>query len=566
MSTQFTRRVPDERKVDVAVEPGTYLMAAGVARVGSRLVASYRRSDEHCAWQTSIMSAHSDDGGRTWTGHHELSRLTAADDGAMWVAPELNAVGGGRLMLIADRGEYREGAEHWPLLAHWQRPPLGMSNHLFTSEDAGDTWSGPRRIDDIGGEPSRITRLRSGRLIYTRVEGATAAIAPPPHPDGWPVPADTYYRNVAVASDDDGLTWAPVGVVSDDPRYSDCEVDLLELPDRLLAFTRIGHVGGGLGHQSRLLTSRDDGATWGEARMLPFSGQRPIPGLLPSGRILVVYRNWWGTNGTRAFVFDLDEPLPYSPASYVWDESRTTIDGGAMRIASDEGPRSAVEFRLRPADGYDTRVLLEAELRVPEGQPEATVLRAGVAIRVTPTRVELADRPGTGIDLDATRWHRYRIDRGGGSVTVSVDGVIAFTAPTEGIAERVVGFGNRARTVTGAGYTRNRGVSEWRSVRASVENAVDEPLDWSWSPADGFPDGFRRERELILDPNGSERPARGGPNQLGFASSHSGYCGWTLTDEGGIVVVDYTAGEFPAADGRPFIRSYLLDEGDLPRA
>jgi hypothetical protein len=562
-TTKHTRRVPERQKVDVAIEPGVYLSAAGVARVGERLVATFRRSDEHCAWETSIMSAHSDDDGATWSAPRELSRLTAADDGAMWVAPELNAVGGGELMLIVDRGEYREGLEHWPLLAHWQRPELGMSNHLFSSGDGGETWTGPTRIDDVGGEPSRITRLRSGRLIYTRVEGATTPELAPPHPEGWPVPQDTYYRNVAVASDDDGATWSPVGVVSDDPRYSDCEVDLLELPDRLLAFTRIGHVGGGLGQQSRMLTSRDDGATWGEARWMPFSGQRPIPGLLPDGRILVVYRNWWGTNGTRAFAFGLAEPLPYSPASYVWEEDRTVLDDGALVVSSGNGPVGGVEFRLTPADGYDGLVTVEAEVRVLEAEPDAAVIRAGVAVRITSGRVELADRPEAGVDLDATQWHRYRVERGGGSVRVHVDDELAFVASTHGIAERVVGFGNRAASPTGTDYIATRGVVHWRSVSAHVANTRDVPLEWSWTAGKGFPDAYRRDRELILDPNGSSRPARGGPDQLGFAGSHSGYCGWTIAPDGRVVVVDYTAGEHPASDGRPFIRAYRLDLPDF---
>src|SRR5690606_39070779 len=107
---------------------------AGVAATAEGLVAVYRRSDSHTAVTTDIMVAYSADGGRTWDGHHSISHLDVWADQAVWVAPQLSSLRDGRLVIIVDKGRRRSGND-WPMLASWQKPNRGMSNHLFWSHD-----------------------------------------------------------------------------------------------------------------------------------------------------------------------------------------------------------------------------------------------------------------------------------------------------------------------------------------------------------------------------------------------------------------------------------------------
>ena len=226
-----------------------------------------------------------------------------------------------------------------------------MSNHLFWSHDHGRTWDGPHRIDSVGGEPGYICELSDGTLVYTRTESApTDAIWNPPLPWG-PV----YYRNVAVFSDDGGRTWERTAVLTDDPLQSDCEVGVAETaPGHLLAVTRIGLGGGVMGQPSRIVRSADGGRTWGPPSLTPFYGARPAVHRLRSGDLLVAFRNVWGTPGTYALRFGPDEPLPYEPASLIWDEFRCTLDGDVLTSGYRRGPGG--RSGLRPVPGAGPRL------------------------------------------------------------------------------------------------------------------------------------------------------------------------------------------------------------------
>jgi hypothetical protein len=574
------RSIPELSKVTIAKDGAWYQAFTGVAVTKDKrgeevVVCSYLKTDQHLRTTTDIMVARSEDGGRTWKEHRSISHLDIESDGAIWVAPELNRLGDGRLVLICDKGQRKPG-QALPPLTRWQTKEYGMSNHIFLSDDGGATWTGPMKTDDVGGEPERVHELSNGVWMYTRTDSrATTAIKRPVEPWG-----ANYYRSTAVFSDDKGKTWTGAATVFDDQLYGDCEVGIVEYaPGKLAAFSHCGDAGSRYGQPSRVAYSSDFGKTWTKPQLAPFYGHRPIPGKLQSGKLLITFRNAWGTTGTYAFVFNPAERFAYQPNSFIWDEVRCQLKDGAMEIHSTEGTHGAVEFTLYPVEDEDSAVELEAELAVREADKEGCLIGAGVWVRFEPGRVSLAGRDGEGFSIDATRFHRYRLINRDRKLSIYVDGQLKLQTATEGIQTRYVHFGNRpggrppvgtiaaeteARRVTGGfettdtkiiaplrgvRYASNTSRSLWRSVFAKVMNRRDHSIDWRWTAKDGFPDQFRRDRFIRLDRNGT------------FAAGDSGYSGWTQRPDGSIVIVDYTttdAGQWP-----PFVRAYLTSEKEL---
>lgn len=560
------REIPEAQKFLIANETkgapdkkGWYYHVLNVTDTPEGLLSVYRKTDAHTALASDIMSARSADGGRTWTEHKLISHSDVWNEGGLWVAPQLTRLRDGRLVIIADFGRRTTG-QNWPMLSQWQKPDRGMSNHLFWSKDNGKTWDGPTKIDDVGGEPGYILELSDGTLVYPRTESReTDQIWNPPMPWG-----GNYYRNVAVFSDDGGKTWARTAIIADDPLQGDCETGLVELaPGKLMAATRIGLSSGGFAQPSRFIFSDDNGKTWGRAQLAPIYGQRPIIRKLQSGKLFVTYRNLWGTPGTYAFAFDQNEKLPYQPTSFIWDESRTTIKDGAMTINTEEGRERGVIFALYPAQAPDSRVEIEAELRVEKADANGVHISAGCDVKFETNRISLTDRPADGFDVDTTKWRRYRIVRDAGMIAIFVDGELKLKKPTTGIETRLVRFGNRQvgpwfgaleqpeglEKIVGkrpAPKFDNTSLSHWRAVSVKVENRKDHSIDWKWTARDGFPDQFRRDRIVRVDRNGS------------FSPGNSGYSGWTQLKDGSVVIADYTSG-FPAAR-IPFARAYVATE------
>ena len=314
------RAVPDDRKFVIADQNsygaklvcpnprGWYHSVANVAATPEGLVAVYRLSDSHSAVCTHIMVAYSCDCGRTWHGHRSISQRNVWEHQSVWVAPQLSRLRDGRLVIICDKG-HRTSGDDWPRLAFWQRPPRGMANFLFWSDDHGRTWGEPVQCDDVGGEPGYIVELFDGTLVYTRSEPTETDVFESPPPPGH----NLYYRNTAVFSDDRGKSWDRTATVSDDPYHGDSEVGIVELePGHLLAVTRIGFGNGCFGQPSRLIHSYDNGRTWEEPKLAPFNGQRTAVHKLRSGKLLVTYRNRWGTFASYAFIWDPAEELGLS--------------------------------------------------------------------------------------------------------------------------------------------------------------------------------------------------------------------------------------------------------------
>lgn len=550
---------------------GWYHSVANVVDTPDGLVAVYRLSDSHTAVYTHIMVAYSNDGGRTWHGHRSISHLNVWEDHRVWVAPQLSRLNDGRLVIICDMA-HRTSHDDWPMLTKWQTPERGMWNYLIWSSDNGRTWGEPVKCDDVGGEPGYIVELSSGTLVYTRTESARSDLLA----DGPPPWGDVYYRNRAVFSDDGGRTWSRTSLITDSPFSGDSEVGIVELePGHLLAVTRIGFGGGQFAQPSRIVHSYDFGLTWGEPELSPIYGQRTIVRKLQSGNLLVTYRNRWRTPATYAFVWSLQERLEYRPTSFIWDESRCTIDSDAMVLRTGDGPSETVEFAFYPASEHASKVELQFELRVDGSSKNGrAAVSAGVRIEIFRDRIVIpvgsdvmkVDAVGTSreevaseaaadsemtIANDATAWHRYRILRepvaGSGvdavrtdtRLTIFVDGSEVFGGMLGGSEVRQVRFGAKGDVTT-----------RWRSASAKVSNPHDHSMTWSWRATEGFPDQFRRDRMVLLD-----------------RTSDSGYSSWTQRPDGSIVILDYTNDNLASATWghgpQPVLKAYLTSEAEL---
>ncbi len=572
---KYTIADNDERTISESPSKlGWYYSVVSVANTPTGLVACYRRSDFHTAVMTDIMIAYSSDGGKSWHGHHSIAHADVWNEQGCWVAPQISRLSDGRLVIISDFGHRRSGND-WPMLSKWQYPPRGMSNHLWWSSDDGKTWTGPFKIDDVGGEPGYITETDNGTLIYTRTESKRTDILWNP-PEPW---NDIYYYNSAVLSFDSGKTWDMVVPLGDDPHHGDCEVGTVDLGGgNLMAVTRIGMGNGQFRQPSRIVYSDDDGRTWRDHRLSPFYGQRPVIRKLSSGKLLLHYRNKWGTVANYATLIDPKEELPYEPCLWVYDEKRCRLEDGVLTMRTDEGIKNLIGYGFYPAHNPESRVEISAELKVETADINGCNISAGCWVRLEPGRVSLADRPEVGFDIDATQWHYYRIVRENGQLSIYADGELRLRTDVSDLLTRTVHIGNRMvksfnfdhigqEKKSGHGRPNQVGekreyvdaskadsgwgtkaISRWRSLSVKVDNPHDYDIDWKWHPEKGYPDQFRRDRIIALD-------------IIASSSGHTGYGGSAQLDDGSIVIVDYTVGGNGDKPARmPFARSYRLTE------
>lgn len=564
---QPMREISAASRVIIAQDDIWYHAFTSVAESKGVLVCSYLKTDQHLRTTTDIMIARSTDDGRTWKDHRSLTHLDIENDQAIWVAPELNTLKDGRLVLICDKGQRKVGQVS-PVLSRWQTDEYGMSNWIFFSDDAGLTWTEPEKTDNVGGEPERVHELSNGAWVYTRTDSRpTKEIKTPVEPWG-----ANYYRSTAVFSDDKGKTWNRTAIIADDPLQGDCEVGISEYePGKIVAFTRIGDAGSRYGQPSRAVYSSDFGKSWSKPILMPFYGHRVIPGMLKSGKMLATFRNSWGTTGSYAFLFSPNEKFTYQPNSFIWDESRCLLNGDAMEIKTTDGSRNAVQFSLYPVEDDDSAIEMNAEFAVKEADREGCLISAGCWIRFLPNRIELVERESEGISFDTTNFHKYRFVNRNKQISIFIDGKLKLQTSTNGIHTRYVRFGNRpggqptsgtisaeipqndkGKTTTplrGIQFFGNTSHTLWRSLSAKVMNRRDHSIDWSWSAKNGFPDQFRRDRFIRLERNGT------------FAAGDSGYSGWTQMKNGKICIVDYTTGDEGILP--PGVKAYLVNESDL---
>jgi hypothetical protein len=571
------RMLTDAHTFTVAGTPGVYHHSAGIVSTGAgQLVCTYRTCDEHVATWSNLNAAFSSDGGKTWFGHKILSESGSLKTGGCWVAPQTHRWRDGRIAVLADFGKQSRPAE-WPMLSQWQKPPLGMQNHLFVSADGGKTWQN-WQVDEVGGEPSYVIELSNGTLLYTRTDSApTDAKKYPALPWG-----KNYYKSTGVFSDDGGKTFTRTVPIFDDPLLGDCEVGIVEYaPGKILAMSRIGDAGSALGQPSRLAFSEDFGKTWSKPVLAPIYGHRPCVNRLADGRLFVTFRHAnASTPGTYAWAFDPKKAFDYGPSSFLLNEANCRLENGALVLDTKEGIHDAVEFIAYPLEDDDSSVTVEATLAVADADRNGCQIAAGVWVRFLPNRVEFADLPQHGFDLDATTFHTYKIITEKQRVQLFVDGSLRLDVPLtitpdtvipgyaggtpQAFFDRRVGFGNRRgqknipdeivkRYRDGIphqqkpmGYFQNRSRSQWKAVRIRVKNRRDHSIDWAWEARSGkYPDQFRRDQLIRVEENSS----------LGVGNC--GYSSWCQQPDGTVVIADYTTTKKDL--DFPILRAYRLD-------
>lgn len=147
--------------------------------------------------------------------------------------------------------------------------------------------------------------------------------------------------------------------------------------------------------------------------------------------------------------------------------------------------------------------------------------------------------------------------RADGEIVISADGVEKLHERLGDLWVREVRFGNRSVPRAGETYPQNQAVSHWRAVAVTVVNdARDTSINWQWTPDQGFPDQFRRDRTVVLD--------------HAYPAADCGYSSWTQLSDGTIVIVDYTHARPAGATGGPehsrnLVRAYRVSEADLVR-
>lgn len=219
---------------------------------------------------TRIVCCESTDRGRTWSPKRPVTEAT--NGLPYWNCARVQTLSDGRLLVVVDKiTEQREA---------------GAITYLIFSEDDGLTWSDPIPTPATGIVPDRLLELESGRWIISTHQR---------NPETGNLAQHLWY------SDDGGATWSERVTVADQAGLNLCEVSILPVEGRLVAFMRENS---GLGRPCYKTISEDDAETWSEPVPFPLPGcHRPVAGFLQDGHIFITYRFTQG-GGRRHKVVD----------------------------------------------------------------------------------------------------------------------------------------------------------------------------------------------------------------------------------------------------------------------
>ena len=222
---------------------------------------------------TRVMLTDSSDRGRTWTAKRPLTEATNGSDVPYWNCARITQLRDGRLAVVVDK-------------IHGKGESRGK-NHLFFSSDEGATWTGAE-TPVLGIVPDRLLELESGRWII-----------------GAHINDDKFgfLHQRLYYSDDKGKTWSAPVTVGRQEGLNLCEVSILPVKDKLVAFMRENSFDGKDCYKA---ISSDNGEHWSELIRFPLPGcHRPVAGLLQNGQILITHRfmqggkgwvGWWTQN------------------------------------------------------------------------------------------------------------------------------------------------------------------------------------------------------------------------------------------------------------------------------
>ena len=153
-------------------------------------------------------------------------------------------------------------------------------NYILFSKD-GETWSKPKSTGCCGIVPDKLF-VYQGKLYLSAHRKE----------NGW-------LRQFLWISEDGGKSWGDRITLASFDGLNLCEVTILPLGDKLIAFLRENS---GLGYDCKKTISHDGGKTWGKVIDFPLPGcHRPVSGLLKSGNILITHRFLQGGKGWVGF-------------------------------------------------------------------------------------------------------------------------------------------------------------------------------------------------------------------------------------------------------------------------
>lgn len=241
--------------------------------VFSECTAHTDRTDSRIAYCESF------DRGRSWSEKKYLCPKMKKDN--YYNCARISQLKDGRIAIIADR------------IYGWETDGRA-EQHIWISEDDGNTWEKPPVLPFCGIVPDRFLQLSTGRMIVSA------------HYMG---EKSGKLEQYLWYSDDDGKTWSKRVTVAADSRYNLCEACIVECRDKtLVAFMRENS---GMGYDCMKATSNDGGQTWSEAHNFALPGcHRPTAGFLNDGKMFLTYRflqgGAKGEQNVFAAIFDED--------------------------------------------------------------------------------------------------------------------------------------------------------------------------------------------------------------------------------------------------------------------
>jgi hypothetical protein len=486
------KTVPDGNLSTIARDDAVWQGYAGMCmtRTG-RLVLTYRPAYGHGAarWARLVVRT-SDDRGRSWSepqilaeGSYDTNGIALATGGVYATALRSGAV------LL----HYHEEPwpDRWPEIAYLRR-----------SDDDGESWSEPARIGNeertIG--DGSILELSDGTLLL--------CIGP---------------RMKVLRSTDGGQRWgSAVPVLPEGLPPGLGEVCLSELADgRVLVLMRENTYAN---FPAFGALSEDGGRSWSDPFPTPFVGHWPSSFRLEDGRHIIAYRNVGGRANSVAWCGDLGQLPGFEVSSCRYhntDPAGSLTDEGLV-IDNDGAKGQFTQFFLFPPDRAAADMTLEAELRCLSnaGQACAIGLRGVGWLRIFPDHLDIEHMPGESVSkLDATSWHRYRLELRQRALHIAVDGREVFSRPVIELPPPAHApcnaFGNKfdyralprqtsyPMRVRLPKYVRptNSGRSIWQSVRLDItgnERLPDYHYEWV-AARDGLPDSWQEQNLLELD-------------------------------------------------------------------
>ncbi len=473
---------------------GHYLCFPDVCRTADgQLLVVYNEFDRHVSTRRKVLARRSPDG-RAWSSRI----LVNAADGH---CPRVKVLEDGEVIVLDDSG-------------------------VFRSVDHGRSFGRHPADGLIHSIPDRPLELGGDRLLTTaHLHRGTHARAKTRQP----TTEQMCYRSI-----NRGRSWEALSILAQDRDLVLCEASLVQVGQgRILAFLRENSF---VGEPMYLCESQDEGRTWSLPRPTPIIGHRPCAGLLPSGRLLITYRDVgphfglkaWLTDSVKNLGGDLGDFLPHGLHP---DPGSLSFSPEGMTVTT--GPDAPVRFLLRPMTDPETaRAELNFTVSVDRAEECALALRFGVWWRLYPDRIE-AEEPEDQEDgqaretialagaaaLTPGRSHDLRLVYEPGRCLLHVDGHLALTLPVDpGQADtRIIGLGCRDVKRDNAGQ------SLWQALSLRVcEPRYLREYDWSWTPDQGPPDAGLEACTLLL------RDARG------LTSGDFGYSGWTTLPDGRI--------------------------------